>query len=269
MLEKLRIFNTVYECKNFTRASELLFISQPTISLKMKQLEEALQVTLFIRQGAKSVQTTEQADILYEKAKNLLDDFELLKNSLHSEYEQRVPFTIACSNTFALYYVPQMLPRLLDVFPQLEIRIEMMNSEQAVQQVVRHEAHAALIEKPIATDGLFKQLLFQDELVLAGTSSTYWLMREATSGVHYFNALYLAEHNISPNFLYVNNTETLRKLVANGVGQSILPKVACEEIPHKPLSSQYKRNMYIVAPLTEKQHIVKQVREWLLTAFES
>ncbi|MEJ1311948.1 LysR family transcriptional regulator [Latilactobacillus sakei] len=51
MFKTLEIFKTVYETKNFTTAAQLLFLSQPTVSVQIKQLEESLDVVLFERNG--------------------------------------------------------------------------------------------------------------------------------------------------------------------------------------------------------------------------
>mgnify|MGYP003365434220 CR=1 FL=1 len=63
----LETFKVVYETKNFSKASEILFISQPTVSAQIKQLENELRTQLFIRNGRKEIIVTAQAELLYER----------------------------------------------------------------------------------------------------------------------------------------------------------------------------------------------------------
>lgn len=264
MMDMLRIFTKVYECQNFTRAAELLFISQPTISLKMKQLEEQLDVQLFVRQGAKSVQTTKQADLLYKRAKDMLHFWEETTLALH--HAQPTTLTIACSNTFGLYYVPRCMTAFTKAFPAVHLTLNLMNSEEAVRAIQQGTANIALIEKPIATDGLYKELLFRDELVLAG-SGEHWLLREEHSGLHYFNELYLVEQNLTPPKIVANNAELIRQLLQEKVGQTILPKVAVANIPYQSLPGKYKRNMYLVAQQRQPPFLT-EIITWLVSYFK-
>lgn len=266
MIDLLRIFTKVYECKNFTKAAELLFISQPTISLKMKQLEQELDVKLFVRQGAKSVQTTEQAEVLYKRAKEMLRFWDETTQIVTEQ--PTISLTIACSNTFALYYVPACITNFVKVFPQVDLTLNMVNSEEAVQAIEKYEADIALIEKPIATDGFQKELLFQDELVLAGVETGLWLMREEHSGLHYFNELYLVENGLTPRKIYANNTEMLRKLLRGHVGQTILPKIATKHLTYTTLPGKYKRNMYLVTQPRQPNHMMNEIITWVTAYFK-
>ncbi|OCS88673.1 LysR family transcriptional regulator [Caryophanon tenue] len=264
MLELLQIFVKVYECRNFTKASELLFISQPTISLKMKQLEQQLQVTLFIRQGPKSIQPTAQADYLYEQSMKMIELWHDTAFALHHEDLEEITCTIACSNTFGLYYLPDLMPSFIARFPNVEFTLKIMNSEEAVQQLYQHEADLAFIEKPIETAGLYKKVLFKDELVLAGKATApHWLMRENHSGIRFFNELYIAEHSLSPTYMYINNGEMMKQLLKRGVGRAVVSKLSVDDLPYERLPDKYNRNMYIVARTRDVAHPLYAVEKWI------
>lgn len=268
MLQLLQVFVKVYECRNFTKASELLFISQPTISLKMKQLEEQLHVTLFIRKGAKSIQPTPQADFLYEQAMTMLDLWKQTVYSIEHESLEVMSCTIACSNTFGMYYLPEMMPQFIERFPNVEFTLTIMNSEEAVQQLQQHEADIAFVEKPIDTTGLYKKVLFQDELVLVGQErSPQWLMREKHSGIRYFNELFIAENNLQPQFMYVNNSEMMRQLLMRGVGRTIMPKLAIGTLPYEELPDKYNRNMYFIMRHVDSTHPLYGIERWIEAFF--
>ena len=80
-IHHLKIFVSVYKNKSFTKASEELHISQPTISEHIKNLESSLDCRLFDRLG-RSIMPTAEADVLYPKALQLLDDLDQIQEEI-------------------------------------------------------------------------------------------------------------------------------------------------------------------------------------------
>ncbi|MFF5995085.1 LysR family transcriptional regulator [Lysinibacillus sp. KU-BSD001] len=271
MIETLKVFTKVYELQNFTKASEILFISQPTISMKIKQLEKQLQVPLFIRQGPKHIQPTPAATYLYEQAVMIIEQWEKTEAFLqHGQlYEQTC--TMVCSNTFGLYYLPSFMPQLTTQFPSFEFTIDVVNSEQAIDQLMKREADFAFIEKPIETTGIDKKIIFQDELVLAGQlDSNYWLMREKHSGIRYFNELYIAENNIEANYLYANHSELIIRLLQENIGKSIVSKKTLPaSIPYMTLPEKYNRNMYWCSRSIDSGHPLQLIEQFIAHYFHT
>ena len=72
MSEWIKTFIAVYETKNFSAAAKQLYISQPTVSLQIKKLEQHFSIKLFYRNGKQSVIPTKEADFLYQKCSRLL-----------------------------------------------------------------------------------------------------------------------------------------------------------------------------------------------------
>lgn len=106
--KQLKIFITVYKCGSFTKASELLSTSQPTISEQIKNLESTLCCKLFDRLG-QSIRPTRKAEILYQKAHSIIDDIQQLKEQLATE-DQTVTgeLIIGASNTPGVYILPRI-----------------------------------------------------------------------------------------------------------------------------------------------------------------
>lgn len=92
MNKLIETFRIVYETRNFSKAAELLFISQPTVSAQIKQLEHDLKTDLFIRQGRKEIIATPPADILYEKSIDLLDEWKHLYQEIQDAEHNLVNF---------------------------------------------------------------------------------------------------------------------------------------------------------------------------------
>lgn len=264
MLEQLRIFTKVYEQRNFTKAAELLFISQPTLSVKIKQLEQQLNVTLFIRQGPKNSIPTEAAHIFYDYALQTLDTYE--QTIAKMQRDERMRCTIGCSHTIAVHYFPIILPKLAMQFPMIDFSLSLRNSEQVAEAVTQHSLMIGLIEKPIDTHPLAKKTVATDELVLAGQStSQHWLMREPSSGVRFFNELYRAEHNSTTPLIEVDNNEMIIALLQQGFGKSILSKASLpKHIPYETLPSRYKRELYVIY---HEQQLLTPVVQAIIAAF--
>ncbi|EJR22867.1 LysR family transcriptional regulator [Bacillus cereus] len=267
MFEILKIFIKVYEHRNFTRASELLFISQPTISTKIKQLEQQLNTTFFIRKGPKNIVPTEAAHIFYEYALQSVDAWQDTIEKLQ-EQPKRMNCLIGCSNTIGVHYLPLIMSSLIDEFPYIDFSIYMDNSEEIFNSLMKHTVHIGLIEKPIDTQPLQKVMLCTDELVFAGNiESSIWLMREKNSGIRFFNEFYIAEQNLKAQFIEINNNEIIINFLKNGIGKTILSKRGLpDSIPFVELSSRYHRPLYALYRYEDNSPF-KEIFEYIQSAF--
>ena len=260
MFKLLKTFRIVYETKNFSKAADYLFISQPAVSNQIKQLEEELDIQLFVRNGRKEIFTTKQADILYHHLLNLADDWEDTLQALQIQATPKETCRIVASNTFSVYYLPELMAHLIPQFPKVSFVLEMDNSEQVLEKIEKHQAHFGFIEKPLITDAIIRQEILSDELVHAGNSSdTLWLVREENSGVFHYTERYFLEHNLTPNKMVVKNNEMIVRCLEQGIGQSILSKKALTgKIKWHSLNQEYQRNFFFI----KKQHIESiQLRE--------
>ncbi|WP_420871100.1 LysR family transcriptional regulator [Kurthia huakuii] len=246
LFDELKVFIKVYEQRNFTKAAELLFISQPTLSTKIKQLERQLATTFFIRKGPKSLVPTDAAHTFYQYALRTLDEYEHTLAQMHGT--KRIRCHIGCSNTIAVHYFPKIFPQLVAKFPHIDFMLSLANSAKVTEGVAQHQLDIGLIEKPLDTHPLQKINLCNDELVLAGDlASPYWLMREKQSGVHFFNELYISEQNIHAHLIDTNSNEIITALLQQGFGKTILSHVSLPQgIPFKRLSTRYHRQLFLI-----------------------
>ena len=117
--------------------------------------------------------------------------------------------------------------------------------------VQNNHAHIGLIEKPIETKNLHKEIVYEDQLVLAGdAASKFWLLREKNSGLRFFNELYLNEHSINLPIIELNNNEVLLQLLKNNIGQSIVSRLSIsDEIPWQPIDQSFPSLKFITESL--------------------
>lgn len=252
MFKILTTFKTVYETKNFTTAAQLLFLSQPTVSVQIKQLEDALGVTLFERNGRQQMTPTKSADLFYQQAQQLLDLWDQDLHALHHQDGQpKTPCRIGASHTTAIYLLPTLLKAHRPALETLALDISTLNSSQIVQELTQHKLDFGFIEKPLTEKNLIRTPLQTDQLVLAGRPNEPWLLREQGSGVYHYTMNYVKENNLPlENVMTIKSNAMIIQLLRQGIGQSLVSSAALldyPEIPYRPLSQQYQRQFYLVA----------------------
>lgn len=144
--DALKTFITLAEVNNFTKTSEILHISQPSVSLHIKNLEQEFQTTLFIR-SPKSVQITPTGQILYERAKQIMAIYGAAKEDILAHHHAiQGTFVIGASFTIGEYILPPILARLQQQFPQLEIQVIIGNTDEIIQSAKLLHIDIGLIE---------------------------------------------------------------------------------------------------------------------------
>lgn len=260
----LETFKVVYETKNFSKASEILFISQPTVSSQIKQLENEFNTQLFIRSGRKEVLVTPQAEILYERVVDLIDDWENLYQAVQTNQQQIVRCVIGASHTFANYLLPSLLIELHQRFPQIRFSVQMMNSLEVLQAIEHHTIDLGFIEKPLSAVNVKRFPLMEDQLVLAGdTTKGPWLVRESSSGVYYYTKRYLEEKDIKDPVMEIRNNEIIVGLLKKGFGCSLISERAAEGIAHQLLDDSYKRNFYLLKRKAKASDDIEKCTEFI------
>lgn len=249
MFQLLRTFVSVYETRNFTHTAEELFLSQPTVSSQIKKLEDQLKIQLFLRSGKQEILPTKEAEFLYPRVLQILEEWDDAAIRLQKKENFRERCEIGCSHTCAVYFVPKVMPFLIRQFPNVDFSIAMMNSEEVVHQMEQNKVDLGFIEKPSRHEGLHQESIYQDELVLTGDpESPYWLLRENESGLRFYNEVYLERNNLNPHIIHVNNNEAIIALIKSGVGQTIISKLALTpEIPWRPLEDGNLRDFYFLS----------------------
>lgn len=121
--DKLRIFHTVATAHSFTRAGEVLNLSQSAVSRQISSLEESLQVSLFHRH-ARGLMLTEQGDILFRTVSEVLTRLAVAENALlESKERPRGPLKITAPVTFGTTWLTQRMREFSETYPEINITI--------------------------------------------------------------------------------------------------------------------------------------------------
>jgi DNA-binding transcriptional LysR family regulator len=270
-IHHLKIFVSVYKNKSFTKASEELHISQPTISEHIKNLENSLDCRLFDRLG-RSIMPTAEADVLYPKALQLLDDLDQIKQEVSAaSIGIKGKLAIGASTIPGTYILPRAAYSFKKQYPEVGFEILIEDSGKIISLVLQHELLCGIVGARITSDKLLYEPLIEDELVLVATKKVLaqktvtlaklttipFLQRETGSGTRQAFENFLKKNNISSSALNVvatlGSTSAVKQAVKENLGASVISRIAVQEeldnnilqeIPIRNL--KMKRKFYLV-----------------------
>lgn len=271
---RLQVFHTVAKQLSFTKAAELLFMTQPAVTFQVKQLEEHFNTRLFERSHGK-ISLTPAGELAFDYAERILN--------LTAEMEARIseltgqvsgPLLIGASTTIAEYMLPRLLGEFKQKHPETQARLTVANSETIERKVADHTLDIGLIESPSHHPNLVTQVCCEDELVmicapfsdLAKLSTVTpdqiaaqpYISRETGSGTRecideFFrsNGVNLDEMNL---VMELGSREAIKGAVAAGLGVAIVSgttvakEVRLGELVAIPLQPPLRRQLSLVYP---------------------
>jgi DNA-binding transcriptional LysR family regulator len=161
------VFQEVARLKNFTKAGQTLFISQPSISKHIKQLEDDYKVSLFERKG-NTIELTPEGQILYDallKAKAIEKQLEFDISTSRNPESAKGELKLGASTTVALYIIPPVLSDFHQKHPHVSITLINRNSENVLKALLDHEIDIGIMEGRSKLSGVRSQLFLTDEVV--------------------------------------------------------------------------------------------------------
>ncbi len=242
-LRDLKYLVALADLRHFGKAAEACFVSQPTLSTQIRKLEEELGVTLIERAPRKVMLTAAGQDAV-QRARRIVAEVEQMKDAARRSQDPAAgTLRLGIFPTLAPYLLPHVVPDMRERFPKLELLLAEEKSDVLLQQLRDGRLDAALLALPIHDDQLQTHFLFEEPFVLA-TSTQHPLARHAPLHPDALNAetLLLLEdgHCLRDQALDVcrrtgatektgfraTSLETLRQMVAAGVGVTLLPQLA-------------------------------------------
>ncbi|HTC62100.1 MAG TPA: LysR substrate-binding domain-containing protein [Candidatus Saccharimonadales bacterium] len=231
----LKVFRTVAEHLSFRKAAELLFLTQPAVSLQIKALEEELGVRLFDRAAGK-VSLTKQGAILLPHAQKLASiALEAAQELSDNEVQLSGVFALGVSTTIAQYVLPRFLAIFLAEHPRLKLSVHSANTDAIVRLLLDGKVSIGLIAGPTQQGGLHAEPFMADELVLIASpdfefshvshgqlTAETLLLREPGSGSRrVVEAALKKSHlklNLFKNVIELDSTEAIKSAAEAGLG---------------------------------------------------
>jgi DNA-binding transcriptional LysR family regulator len=269
---RLQVFYTVAKQLSFTKAAELLFMTQPAVTFQVKQLEEHFNTRLFERSHSK-ITLTPAGRVAMEYAERILNLTAEMETRL-SEMTGEVGGTllVGASTTIAEYMLPRMLGEFKARYPQVQARLTVTNSETVESKVADHTLDIGLIEAPPHHPSLSSEVCCEDELVaifsprheLAGRESIApdqlamlpYITREVGSGTREVVDDYFRQARVLPEDLNIvlelGSPEAIKGAVEAGLGvaivsrATILKELKLGELAAVPLEPRLIRPLSVV-----------------------
>ena len=246
-IHHLKIFASVYKNKSFTRASEELHISQPTISEHIKNLENSLDCKLFDRLG-RSIMPTAEGDVLYPKTLQLLEDLDSMQEEITAAgSEVKGKLVIGASTIPGTYILPRVAYSFKKQHPGVAFEILIEDSGRITGMVLQHDLLCGIVGARIKSDKLDYTSLLEDEIILVATkkvlaqktvtleklSNIPFLQREVGSGTRQTFENFLENSAISSDNLNIvatfGSTSAVKQAAKESLGASVISRVAVQE----------------------------------------
>lgn len=256
-LQDLRYLVALVDHGHFGRAAEACRVSQPTLSTQIKKLEEQLGVTLFERTN-RSVRVTATGEEVVARARQILVDVEAIVSVGRRVSGPLVgAFSLGVIPTLGPYLLPWLVPALASDFPDLQLAVHEDLTAALLERLVSHRLDAALVALPVADDRLETLAVFDEPFWFAeprtpqakGQSRTAPERATVTEDdLRGQRLLLLTEgHCLRDQVLSLcrmpdrdqegsfraTSLETIRQMVATGMGSTLLPAMAVEEFRNR------------------------------------
>ncbi len=163
---KLVTFITVANTKNFTKAADLLNITQPAVSQHINGLEEYYQVKLFYKNG-KSMDLTEEGIVLYKYALEMQRLSKIMKVALDNKTAIIKKYYVGATLTIGGYVLPKIIGEYRKFQENQDIILYVENTEAVMKRLFDGDIHLGVIEGPFDKGKVNYQKFKDDELVLA------------------------------------------------------------------------------------------------------
>jgi len=292
-IQQLEYIIAVHKFRHFIKASEHCFVTQATLSMMIKKLEEELGVKIFDR-TRQPVVPTEIGNKIIAQAKVIMKEHDRMKEVVHEEKGHvSGELKIGIIPTLAPYLLPLFLKSFLKKYPSVKVRVSEMTTANIVRKLEHHDLDVALVSTPLADTSLTEETLFYEPLIVyTGSNDTLLHKKLILAKEIDIHRLCLLEEGHCLRLQTINlcdlkneaktarqmefetgSIETLKRIVEENNGITVLPMLAL-----KGMSSRQKKNVrYFKPPVPVreiglvtyryylKENLVKKLKEEILS----
>jgi LysR family transcriptional regulator, hydrogen peroxide-inducible genes activator len=259
-LTELRYIVAVAQEKSFGRAAQKCFVSQPALSVAIQKLEEELGTSLFERGGAE-VAVTPVGERIVEQAHKVLDEAARIREIAQAGRNQLVgALKLGVIHTVAPYLLPDLIPALRGLAPLMPLDIEENLTENLEVELKTGRIDTAIVALPFGPPGIITEYLYEEPFRVVVPLGHKWAKRKSIAPSelagehtillnvgHCFRAQVLDAcpelNRQDTHVTRTNSLETVRNMVASGLGISVLPRDA--------LTPKYHSKLVVPIPFTK------------------
>jgi LysR family transcriptional regulator, low CO2-responsive transcriptional regulator len=239
-LHQLKVFEVVARHGSFTRAAEELFLTQPTVSIQVKQLTKAVGLPLFEQVGKRLYLTDAGRELLAtcREIFDRLDQFEMTVADFKGLKQGRLRLAAV---TTTKYFIPRLLGPFCQKYPGIDIEFQVTNHERLVarlsenlddlyilSQLPEHldiSYHAFLDNPLVVLAPVFHPLAQEKNIPLKRIAEEPFIMREPGSGTRSSIQKLLDQHGLSVKVrLELGSNEAIKQAIIGGLGISVLSR---------------------------------------------
>ena len=259
----LQVFLSVAKHLNFTRAGEEVHLSQPSVSVRMRQLEHDLGSKLFEQLG-KKVALTEAGQLLIPYANRVIAAMDDARHAIDElQGLQRGVLRIGASTTPGMYLIPRTIAQFKLRYPKIDVHLAVRDTRQIEAGVVRNDFDFGFVGGHLAGDEVDVLPWITDEIILIVSPahrlarkrsitaqdllSEKFIFREQGSATRDVIATHLRKMRVEvPAVMELENPESVKKAVQNGLGIAFISAFAAEtDLKAKTLVAVKLRNLEI------------------------
>ena len=256
-LTELRYLVTLAREKHFGRAAEACYVAQPTLTQGIKRIEDDLEVDIFERHPGHVTLTAIGERIIAQAKKVLEETIALREIAEQGKDPLNGPLQLGIIYSIAPYLLPYLIPRMIQEFPSMPLLIEENFTHRLVEMLKHNEIDVAILATPAQSPTLSAQAVYDEPFWVALPSKHPWCKQEKISaeGLKQETMLLLGHgHCLRDQVLQLcpetlrsqdskigiiqrsfegSSLETIRHMVASGIGLTVIPALAVPKEPRK------------------------------------
>lgn len=247
-LTELRYIVALARERHFGRAAEKCFVSQPTLSVAVKKLEDELGVILFER-GQNEVRVTPAGEPIVIQAERVLAESAHIKELADAGGDPLAgPLRLGAIYTIGPYLLPKLVPLLKARAPKMPLMLEENFTNRLLEKLKSSELDVAILALPVDEPGLVAQAVYDEAFRVLLPATHPWAKKKSVDPARLLGEplLMLGRGNCfrdqvldlcaqagdgGPQALEGSSLETIRHMVASGVGITVMPATAVATLP--------------------------------------
>jgi LysR family hydrogen peroxide-inducible transcriptional activator len=261
-LTQLSYLVAVAQHRNFGAAAEASFITQPTLSMQIQKLEEELGVLVFDR-SQQPIRSTAVGEQIIAQARIVLAEAQKIRDLTAAEQNDVTgPISIGVIPTLSPYVLPLFIQKFTEMYPRADVIVEELQTQQIVDRLKNDQLDIGLLVTPLHNPAIVEHALFYEPFLLYVSprhplssaklvkekdlsSKDIWLLTEG----HCFRDQVInlcgerarSTKGQRSNLRFESgNLETLKKMVDQGEGYTLLPLLAAHDVPEGIRKKQLK-----------------------------
>ncbi len=255
-LDYLKSFFVIVESNSISKAAEKLHLTQPGLSMQLKNLENDVGAKLLNRSN-KGVQLTSAGKVVYEQAKAILSVEKNMMNSIKNLQNNKNILSVSACKSLGEYALPCSIYTFKEIYPDLDVNLRVDNTCNVITQLKNHETDIAIITGKHESETIESIPILEDKLVLVSSLDSEYdeidlkqleqlplITRDSSSATRLLLTQFLEKNGMKFThlnvILSVNSPESIKSTLISGRGYAFLPEIVIRQELKRKLIKKIK-----------------------------